>query len=101
MHVTVVFRHLAPSEGLREYAERKLARLGRLVGDGAEARVVLTADKFRRRAEVALSARHLAAAGVEETDDMYAAIDLVVDKLERQAAETRGRQRTQRRTGEA
>ena len=101
MHVTVVFRPLAPSDGLRAYAERKLVRLGRVVGEGAEARVVLTVDKFRHRAEVTLSARRLAAAGAEETDDMYAAIDLVVDKLERQAAEARDRQRAQRRGDEA
>lgn len=101
MQINVVFRHIEPSEGLRQYAEKRLRRLSRVLGDGAEARVVMTVEKFRHRAEVAVSARRLAVAGVEETEDMYVAIDLVVDKLDRQIRETRERRREPRRSGEA
>jgi putative sigma-54 modulation protein len=97
MQVGVVFRHVTPSDALREHAERKVARLGRIAGDAAEARIVLTVEKARHRAEVSLSARDLAVVAAEETDDMYAAIDLVVDKLERQVREARERRREPRR----
>lgn len=101
MQISVVFRHMDRSDGLRQYAEKRLARLVRVAGDGAEARVVLTVEKFRHRAEVALSARRIAVAGAEETEDMYAAIDRVVDKLDRRISETRERRREPRRSGEA
>ncbi len=101
MQVSVVFRHIDPSDGLRQYAEKRLGRLARVLGDGAEARVIMTVEKFRHRAEVTVSARHLAVTGTEETEDMYAAIDLVVDKLERQVRETRERRREPRRSGQA
>lgn len=100
MHITVTFRHIEPSDGLRQYAEKRLSRLSRVLGDGAEARVVMTVEKFRHRAEVSLTARRVAVAGAEETGDMYAAIDLVVDKLDRQIRESLERRRT-RRSAEA
>lgn len=99
MHVAVTFRHLEASDALREYAREKLLRLRRLLGDDADARVVLTVEKFRHRAEVTLVARSLAAESAEETGDMYEAIDLVTDKLERQVRRMRQKRRAPRRKG--
>lgn len=101
MQITVTFRHIEPSDGLRQYAEKRLRRLSRVVGDRAEARVIMTVEKSRHRAEVSLSAGNIAVVGAEETEDMYAAIDLVVDKLGRKIREMRERRREPRRSDEA
>lgn len=101
MQIAVTFRHLDASDALRDYAREKVLRLGRLLGDEAEARVVLSVEKFRHRAEVTLVARRLAVEGAEETEDMYAAIDLVTDKLEGQIRRVRQKRREgPRRKGE-
>jgi ribosomal subunit interface protein len=71
MQITVTFRHIEPSEGLRQYAEKRLRRLARVLGDGAEVRVVMSVEKFRHRAEVSVSARRVAVASAEETEDMF------------------------------
>jgi ribosome-associated translation inhibitor RaiA len=42
MQITVTFRHIEPSEGLRQYAEKRLRRLARAYGD--EPRFVLAAQ---------------------------------------------------------
>ncbi len=101
MHVDVTFRHLEASDAVRDYVHKKLRRLARVLDDSAQAHVVLSVEKFRHRAEVALVARNLAVNGVEETDDMYSAIDLVTDKLERQVRRANqvrlAKQRTRRR----
>ncbi len=84
MQVMVTFRHLDTSANLKRYAEDKLQRLDKYLDSAAEAHVVLTVEKFRHTADVSLSANGLRIKGVEETEDMYSAIDLVVDNVEKQ-----------------
>jgi len=68
---------------LRDYVETKLARLERHFDQPIDARVVLGVEKSDQRAEATLNMTgrtvHADATGV----DMYAAIDLLADKLDR------------------
>ena len=68
---------------LRDYVEAKLARLERHFDQPIDARVVLGLEKSDQRAEATLNMTgrtvHADATGV----DMYAAIDLLADKLDR------------------
>lgn len=84
MQTTVTFRHLETSSHLRDYAENKLSRLDKYLDSAAEAHVVLSVEKFRHSADVMLTADGMRIKGVEETEDMYSAIDLVVDNVEKQ-----------------
>ncbi|MBW1712441.1 MAG: ribosome-associated translation inhibitor RaiA [Deltaproteobacteria bacterium] len=84
MKITVTFRHVDSSDHIRQYAEDKLSRLDKFLDSAAEAHVVLSVEKFRHTADISLSANGLRIKGVEETEDMYSAIDTVVDKIERQ-----------------
>jgi putative sigma-54 modulation protein len=73
------------SEPLRAYAEEKVARVKKYIEEPIEAQVVFSVEKkIRHSAEVTLVARGITIKGSEETNDMYAAIDAVVDKIERQ-----------------
>ena len=84
MHVMVTFRHVDPSDGLRRHADSKVRRLGKLLRGAAEAHVILSVVKRRHVAEVQVSADHVNITATEETDDLYSAIDLAVDKLKTQ-----------------
>lgn len=84
MKVNITFRHVDSSRHIREYAEEKLSRLDKHLDSAAEAYVVLSVEKFRHTADISLSANGLRIKGVEETEDMYSAIDMVIDKIERQ-----------------
>lgn len=84
MEVRVTFRNIAPSEGLRRHAERKLRRLERLLRGPAEAHVILSVVKHRHIAEIQLVAGRVKTAVEEVTDDIYSAVDLALDKLRRQ-----------------
>jgi len=84
MQLTLTFRHMEPSEKLKEYSHDKLARLEKYLDAVIDAEVVLTVEKFRHRAEVLIVSNGLKIKAEEETDDMYAALDMVVDKLEKQ-----------------
>lgn len=85
MQIAVTFRHMDASEPVRAYVEEKLLRVKKYFDEPIDAQVALSVDKkIRHNVEVTLVAKGVTIKGSEETSDMYAAIDLVVDKIERQ-----------------
>ena len=82
--ISVTFRHLEATSSLREYVIEKLSRAKKHFGDQNEINVVLSSEKHRCTAEIILKAGKMTANAREETDDMYSAIDLAVDKVDRQ-----------------
>ncbi len=84
MDITVTFRHTEPMESLKTYAEEKISKINKYLDSPVEAHIVLTVEKFRHQADVTLSINGTRIKGVEETGDMYSAIDQVMDKIEKQ-----------------
>jgi putative sigma-54 modulation protein len=84
MQTSVTFKNLDPSDHLKAYVREKLDRFDRLLDNPAEANVVLSVEKFRHIAEINISGDRLNINGKEEINDMYSAIDMVLDKLEKQ-----------------
>lgn len=84
MQVTVTFRHVAPTAALRKYAGDKLQRLSKYSTRPMEAHVILSVLKKSHRAEIHLSVNGTSLFSEEETADLYSAIDLALDKVERQ-----------------
>ena len=85
MQVHITGRQVAITPALRKYAEEKLKKLEKLLGGSIEAHVVLVVEKRRHLAEIQVKSRTALLSGAEETEDLYASIGDVVDKLERQA----------------
>ncbi len=84
MQVTVTFRHVEPTEPLRRYATDKLQRLSKYLRGPMDAHVILSVLKKNHRAEINLSANGTPLFSEQETNDLYSAIDLALDKIERQ-----------------
>ncbi len=82
MDITVTFRHTEPIESLRAYAEEKVSKIKKYLDVPLEAHIVLTVEKFRHIADVSLRVNGTPIKAVEETGDMYSAIDQVMDKIE-------------------
>ena len=95
MQINTTFRHIDASEPLRLYAEDKLSRIKRYLEEPIEVHLVLKVEKFRHIAEVAIDAPNLHLQAVEETDDMYSTVDLLVDNIENQVK--RGKEKSRRR----
>jgi putative sigma-54 modulation protein len=84
MNLNVSGHHLEVTPALRTYVESKIGRIKRHFDHVIDAHVILTADKLRQKAEVTL---HVAGKDLHcesEQEDLYAAIDLLADKLDRQ-----------------
>ncbi|PEE65535.1 ribosomal subunit interface protein [Bacillus thuringiensis] len=69
---------------LKEYVEKKLSKLERYFDTFPEIKVNLKVYSDKQRVEVTIPFTDLLLRAEETNSDMYAAIDLVVDKLERQ-----------------
>lgn len=84
MQVLVTFRHMDATPALRRYAETKVRRIHKLMKHPIEAHVILEVSKRRHIAEITLGGEHLHVTAKEATGDLYSAIDLAMDKVERQ-----------------
>ncbi len=85
MQIDVTFRHMETSDPVRAYVEEKLARVKKYIDEPIDAQVVLSVEKkIRHKAVVTMTAKGINIKASEETNDMYAAVDAMVDKVERQ-----------------
>ncbi|MEJ2727441.1 MAG: ribosome-associated translation inhibitor RaiA [Deltaproteobacteria bacterium] len=96
MQTSVTFKNLDSSDTLKSYVQEKLDRFDRLLDNPAEANVVLSVEKFRHSAEINIIGDRLTINGKEETIDMYSAIDMVLDKLEKQIKKSKQKIRERR-----
>jgi putative sigma-54 modulation protein len=85
MRVHITGRQVEVTPALRKFAEDKLKKVEKLLGGALEAHVVLAVEKHRHLAEIQVKSRTALLAGARETEDLYASIGDVVEKLERQA----------------
>ncbi|MFH1980290.1 MAG: ribosome-associated translation inhibitor RaiA [Pseudomonadota bacterium] len=96
MQISVTFKNIEASDPLKTYVSEKLTKFDRYLHNPADANVVLSVEKHRHLAEITIVGDRMALKGAEETDDMYAAIDMVLDKLEKQIKKGKAKQRERR-----
>ena len=91
MMINVTFRHMDSNDGIKEYARQKLMKIKKYMDSPVDAHVVLSVEKFRHIAEVTIKGEGVSINGEERSDDMYSAIDNVMDKIGRQIKKHRGK----------
>ena len=85
MQVTTTFRHMEQSDALKTYAEEKLDRVSKYIDEPINAQVYFAVEKkIRHIVEIVITAKGISTKASEATNDMYASIDAVIDKIERQ-----------------
>ena len=84
MNITVTGHHVEVTSSMRNYVNEKLQRLRRHSENLFDIQVILSVEKERQKAEatIQISGNRLYADTTQP--DMYAAIDLLMDKLDRQ-----------------
>jgi putative sigma-54 modulation protein len=100
VQILVTGRNVAVPDALKSYAEKKASKLLKYYDRIQAIDVVLDHDSGQNRAEMIVEAEHRNTFVAREShDDMYAAIDLVVDKLERQLTRHKERFRNRKHQG--
>jgi putative sigma-54 modulation protein len=85
MHIDITGRHLEITGALKDYVEQKFEKIARHSTLLSRAEVILILEKNVQRAEATLVMDGDDLFAHHEASDMYAAIDGLVDKLDRQA----------------
>ena len=84
MNLNVTGHHVEVTPAIRDYVTEKLGRITRHFYQVIDVNVILSVDKLIQKAEVNV---HVSGKDIfvkSEDADMYAAIDSLVDKLDRQ-----------------
>lgn len=86
MKLIVRGKNIEVTEALKDYAEKKVSKIDKYFTYDNEAQVTLSVERGVHKVEVTVLINGMILRAEEATGDMYASIDQVVDKLERQIA---------------
>lgn len=84
MNLTITGHHVEVTPSIREYVNTKLDRVIRHFDNVTSVNVILSVEKLKQKAEVTLHVRGKDIYVESDDADMYAAIDSMADKLDRQ-----------------
>jgi putative sigma-54 modulation protein len=84
MQLSISGHHVDVTDALKSYTSDKLAKLERHYDQITNVHVVLSVEKAKQRAEATLHVSGAELFADADCDDMYAAIDMLTDKLDRQ-----------------
>jgi putative sigma-54 modulation protein len=84
MQLNITFRHMGPLDSLKSYAQEKVERANKYLDHAGEAHVVLSLERHLHHADITIHSGRFVLRGREKSEDMYASIDLAMDKIERQ-----------------
>jgi putative sigma-54 modulation protein len=84
MNLSITGHHLEVTPALRDYITSKLERVRRHFDQVVDVSVILSVEKLQQRAEISMHVpgKDLFAESIDQ--DLYAAIDALIDKLDRQ-----------------
>lgn len=99
MKIKVSGKNIEVTEALREAVNKKLSKLDRYFNPDVELHATLSVQKNRKIFEVTIPFNGVFLRSEEANDDMYASIDLVADKLERQIRKQKTRLERRNYTG--
>ncbi len=86
MEINVRGDKIKVTKAIQDYTKEKLNRINKYIGDseGVKATVVINVKGYNQKVEVTIPLKNVILRAEETREDLYAAIDVVVDKLERQ-----------------
>jgi putative sigma-54 modulation protein len=92
MNLNIAGHHIEVTSAIHDYVTSKLDRVIRHFDSVTSAHVILSVDKLKQKAEITLhvKGKDIYADSIDE--DLYAAIDSLVDKLDRQVVKYKEKQ---------
>lgn len=84
MKITVTGRKIEITDGIRDHLNKKMEKTIADLGDAADVHVALSVEKHRHFAEITVKTKGFTVHSHEETNDLYASMDKVLEKIEKQ-----------------
>lgn len=101
MNVEYTGRQFEVTPAIRKEVEARLTKLTKILGDNFKSKVILTAEKQRRIAEITISRRVNPIVAIAESVDMSLAIGEALENIERQVLKFTGRRRDVKRVAKS
>lgn len=92
MQITITGHHIDVTDSLRNYVNEKFQRLERHFDQVLDTHVILSVEKLAQKAEATVHVNGATLFAEDEQADLYAAIDNLVDKLNRQTIKHKEKQ---------
>ena len=96
MELNVTFRHMDPSDPIREHIEARMARLEKYFLKPESCHFIIEAEKFRRKAEITLTDNGDRITACKITNDLYESIDGAMHAIEQQLKKHKGKVKSHR-----
>lgn len=84
MKITIRGKNIDVTEALRQYIEKRVGKFERFLSNTSEAIVTISTEKFTHKIDVLLKVNGHLIQAEGKTEDVYSAVDQVVEKLEKQ-----------------
>lgn len=84
MNLSIIGRHLEVTPAIREYVMNKMARVSRHFDNVIDTQVTLSIERLKHTAELTMRVRGKDIHCEANDENLYAAIDLLADKIDRQ-----------------
>ena len=89
MRINFTFRNVDTSERLKQYASDKVGKLQKYLRAPLDAEITVSKERHLHRVDINLHADGQRFVGHIEDPDLYASVDLVLDKIDRQVRSTK------------
>ncbi|MBZ4671806.1 MAG: sigma 54 modulation protein/ribosomal protein [Deferribacteraceae bacterium] len=84
MNIQITVKNVELTDAIRSYVEKKVSKVKKYFDQVVDVHVVLDVQKNAHMAEILVNAKGVFLKGIEKSEDLYASIDLAIDKIERQ-----------------
>ena len=99
MEVIIRGNKIEITDSMKEYVKEKLSKLDKYSLDGFKATVLVKIRNYTQKVEVTIPLKTLILRAEEEASDFYSAVDLVVNKLERQIRKNKTKLKRKEKSG--
>lgn len=99
MDVKITGKNVEVTDAIRDYTVKKLRKVTKYLRDIIEINVTFRLERYQEICEIMILADHLTVRGEGNTADMYASVDLAVERIEKQLRRYRGKLISRRSRG--
>lgn len=97
MKINYTARHTKVTDEMKQYCEKRIQSLEKLLGNQIEADVLLSVEKYRQKVEINLKMKNASLNTIEETHDMSSSLVGAFDHLEKRVKKEREKLRERKR----
>lgn len=95
MKVNIFAKNIPLTDAIRSYSEKKVSKLSKYFDD-TDIQINLEIQKNIHIAEVFIDAKGMFLKGIDRSEDLYASIDLAIDKIEKQVVKYKDKLRSRK-----